>query len=71
MLHMNNQSSAAIWTTSSTPMVTVLEPNTGEFGRSRSHRVTRSGAESLMKLALLVTNSATWVYVAVLPVGLV
>ena len=70
---MRNQSSATIWAPSSTVTVAVLEPNpglypgTGGLGRGRAARI---GGESIMKLALLVGNSAIWTYVAALPVGL-
>jgi hypothetical protein len=69
---MRNQSSTTIWTAS--PAVTVLEPNAGLYpgmetlGRSRA---ARPGGEPLIRLALLVVNSAIWTYVAALPVGLV
>jgi hypothetical protein len=71
---MKNQSSASIWAASSTARVAVLEPNagfypgTGTLGRGRA---ARRGGESLMKLALVVANSAIWAYVAMLPIGLV
>jgi len=64
---MENQSSATIWAASSTVKVAVLEPNVGLYpgmgtlGRSRA---ARPGGEPVMKLALLVANSAIWTYVA-------
>jgi hypothetical protein len=69
---MRNQSSATIWAAS--PTVTVLEPNAGLYpgmGTLGRGRAARPGGEPLMRLALLVANSAIWTYVAALPVGLV
>lgn len=71
---MRDQSSATIWAASSTVKVAVLEPNAGLYpgtGAPGCGRAARPGGEPLMKLALLVANSAIWTYVAALPVGLV
>ena len=71
---MKNQSSASVWTASSTARVAVLEPSTGFYpgtGTLGRGRTAGRGGESVMKLALALANCAIWMYVAVLPVGLV
>jgi hypothetical protein len=74
---MENQSSTTIWTASSTVSVAVREPNdgfsypgAGALGRGMPRRPVRGGGESLMRLALVVANSAVWIYASAMPVGL-